>query len=107
MNCPGPLPALSFQTAYFQAALCADSAEGAQRHTIHRSYMTAGTGYGLAPFVKVRPLIGFYVINRGVASIFFASNEKILKMFSAAQYIAAAPALICTASEYGQTCYRY
>ena len=58
MNCPGPLPALSLQTAYFQAALCADHAVGAPMRTIRRSCMTAGTGYGLAPFVKVHELFG-------------------------------------------------
>jgi len=56
---PGPLPALSFQTAYFQAALCADHAVGAPMRTIRRSCMTAGTEYGLAPFVKVQESFGF------------------------------------------------
>ena len=39
----GPIAALSLQTAYFQAALCAISATGAQMHTVCRSCMTPGT----------------------------------------------------------------
>ena len=39
-----PIPALSLQTAYFQAVLCTISATGAQMHTICLSCITPGTG---------------------------------------------------------------
>lgn len=54
MNCPGPLPALSFQTAYFQAALCADSAEGALKADIAHAL----TGRTFAVTVGVNNTMG-------------------------------------------------
>ncbi len=54
MNCPGPLPALSFQTAYFQAALCADYAVGALKADIAHAL----TGRTFAVTVGVNNTMG-------------------------------------------------
>lgn len=54
-------------------------------HTIHRSCMTAGTGYGLAPFVKVRST-GFYIINRDIDIVFCISRKIFENIFTDTKY---------------------
>lgn len=43
---PGPFPALSLQTAYCQAAAVRHFRDGRAKHTVRRSCITSGTGYG-------------------------------------------------------------
>ena len=50
--------------------------------TVRRSCMTAGTGYGLAPFVKVQLIIGFYIINSDVPLIFCSKDKNFQKTCS-------------------------
>ena len=53
--------------------------------TIRRSCMTAGTGYGLTPFVKVRST-GSYIINRDLDIVFCISRKIFENIYASTKY---------------------
>ena len=77
--CPGPLPALSFRPRIIRPRCALILRWVRMMRTVRRSCMTAGTGYGLSPFVKVRPIMGLCIINRDGPAIFPSRTKKFFK----------------------------
>ncbi len=81
-----PLPALSFRPRIFRSRCALILRWVRMMHTVRRSCMTAGIGYGLTPFVKVRLITGFYIINRDILPFFCSQDKKFFQKTHSTKY---------------------